>query len=89
MIIKDATPHQQALADLLNKKLDEYYIEYGSEHVADKFLEFIMTHDEHTQKQMKAVSLMTIQQLANNIGTLEVQQEAQESITRILKKHLP
>ena len=88
MIIKDATSHQQALADLLNKKLDEYYIEYGSEGIADNLREFIMTHDEHTQKQMKAVSLMIIQQLANNIGTLEVQQEAQESVTRILKKHL-
>jgi hypothetical protein len=89
MIIKDATPHQQALADLLNKKFDEYYVEYGPENFASKVRDFIMTHDDHTQKQLRAVSAMIIQQLASNIGTPEVQQESQEFLTRILKKPLP
>jgi hypothetical protein len=66
----------------LQEKSNEYLCDQ------DKIREFINSHDKQTQKEMYAVIFMMIQQLADNIDTVEARVEAQESVSRNLKKFI-
>ncbi len=79
MILRNATPRQQELVDIL--------YDVGDVGDVDKVQDFIKSQDEKTRKEMLAVILMLVQQIAADEGNLDLIHEAQQGVNLAIEKY--